>query len=444
LIRSPPMTPGIRDVTVTREAMIASEALNQRLGGFFYCPARCAMDVWILSECNAVTASLRKAFIRVGVECPPERIVDAASSYSAEMRGGLVFYAVPQFSAQQSSRLRAVESKLCECELVVVAPMLSGDAVLSAVRCGATDYLNSETELEADLADLLARIRLRRGMKSHVGRLLSIVPCHSPCDGNVLAVNMAAVVAQSAQSCLLIDFHLRGGDISLLLQTTPKYTIYDLLKYHSTFDDAMFQQALTSHSSGLRLLAGPPMFSDLQGIAPDFTQHLLAIGQASYPFVFVSCEDVVHAEQMQAVESSDDVLVLMRLDLATAHRAKQHYDYIVRNGVSPERIHLVALGTGVRGELPISSVKELIGVPKVHCIPDDPAAVTASINVGNPLVLELPKSSTARAIKALTYSLTQTSRDTSTIERARSFLRRAAAALTVNTLVLGSSTLPVE
>ena len=118
------------------------------------------MDVWILGECDAVTASLRQAFIRVGIECPTERIVDAtASAHAIERHGGLVFYAVPQFGTQQSSKLRVIENKLSECEVVVVAPFLSGDAVLSAVRAGATDYLNSEAELECPGAALVSEDR---------------------------------------------------------------------------------------------------------------------------------------------------------------------------------------------------------------------------------------------------------------------------------------------
>ena len=42
-------------------------------------------------------------------------------------------------------------------------------------------------------------------------------------------------------------------------------------------------------------------------------------------------------------------------------------------------------------------------------MPDDPAALTASINLGNPLVLESPHSKTARAIKRLAAAVTRQS-----------------------------------
>jgi Flp pilus assembly CpaE family ATPase len=178
------------------------------------------------------------------------------------------------------------------------------------------------------------------------------------------------------------------------------------------------------------------MFSDLRGIDASLIQRLLALAQASYPFVVVSCEDMVHAEQMQSVVASDEVVILMRLDLVAAHRAKQHYDFVIRNGVPAQRIHIVAMGAGVGGELPTSSVKELLGVKVVHCIPDDPAAVTASINVGNPVVLEVPRSPASKAIVAFTELLTAFPAEATTFSKARGLLRKTVAALAFSPLAI--------
>jgi pilus assembly protein CpaE len=402
------------------------------------------MDVWIVSESESLTAAIRKALLRLGIDCPSSRTINADSptlfAASSEMRGHLVFFAASPFDPSHAPLLRRFRSLLDEGELIVVAPSPDSGMVLSAIRSGATDFLNADNELEREIEELMSRVSVMRGTKAPTGRLISIIPCHSPCDGSIIAVNMAAVVAKRSQKCALLDLHLRGGDISLLLKISPKYTIYDLLKYHASLDDAMLQQALTAHASGIRLLAGPPMFSDLRGIDASLIQRLLALAQASYPFVVVSCEDMVHAEQMQSVAASDEVVILMRLDLVAAHRAKQHYDFVTRNGVPAQRIHIVAMGTGVRGELSISSVKELLGVKVVHCIPDAPAAITASINVGNPVVLELPRSSASKAIVAFTESLTAFPSEATAFNKARALLRKTAAALALSPLTIAAST----
>ena len=74
---------------------------------------------------------------------------------------------------------------------------------------------------------------------------------------------------------------------------------------------------------------------------------------------------------------------------------------MTRNRVLREHIHVVALGVGHSGELPISAVKKVLQMPSVHCIPDDPVATIRSLNVGNPLVFESPQTKIAHALTAL-------------------------------------------
>src|SRR5690606_17644891 len=71
------------------------------------------------------------------------------------------------------------------------------------------------------------------------------------------------------------------------------------------------------------------------------------------------------------------------------------------NQVPVDHIHLVALGTGHAGELPLAAVKKVLRAHHVHCLPDDPVAVLTSINIGNPVVNEHPQSKAALAIKRL-------------------------------------------
>ena len=93
-----------------------------------------------------------------------------------------------------------------------------------------------------------------------------------------------------------------------------------------------------------------------------------------YPFVIVNSEDILHAEQVRALASSEDIVLTMRLDLVSLYRAQQHLAYLRRNQVFPEHIHVVAMGTGYSGELPVNSVKKVLGIKELHSIPDDPVA----------------------------------------------------------------------
>jgi pilus assembly protein CpaE len=261
-----------------------------------------------------------------------------------------------------------------------------------------------------------------------------VAPCHGPCDGNVLALNVAAVIAQRTGTCALLDYHLRGGDLSLLLKATPRHTVYDLLRQRDRLDDGMLQQALTSHASGIRLLAGPPMFSDLRGIESGACQRILTMAQYAHPYVVVNCEDVAHTEQIQSVAGSDYIILAIRMDLLSLHRAKQHIEFLVRNRVPASRIQVVAMACGRSGELPASAIKSVLGVSSLHRIPDDEAAITMSINVGNPFVLESPKAAISRGVFDLVDLLTGDDKSITGSKAAKSLLGKAAAALALHTI----------
>jgi Flp pilus assembly CpaE family ATPase len=197
----------------------------------------------------------------------------------------------------------------------------------------------------------------------------------------------------------------------------------------------MFQQALTPHESGIRLLAGPELFTGLRNIDPNACQRILTLAQASHPVVVVNSEDAVHAEQVKALACSEKIVLTLRLDLVSLHRAKQHLEFMTRNRVATADIHIVAMGTGHSGELPLKTVKNVLNVSTIHNVPDDSCATTMSINVGNPLVLESPKSKTSRAIAGLADVFLNGSAGAGRGAGGRqSALTKAAALLALNTL----------
>lgn len=365
------------------------------------------MTPLICGESESIKAAIGQSLSRLGIECATLTANgpngNGEPSASVQSHDQIIFFGVAKFAnTTQFETIRRLRS-LTDKAVVVVGPPPDQSALLNAMRAGATDYLVADAELDQEIAKFVSRTQSTEGFSK--GRLITLVPCHAPCDGSVLAANMAAVIAQRVGKCCLVDLHLRGGDLALLLKVNPRHTIYDLCKLQHGLDEAVFQQALTEHPSGIRLVAGPPMFSDLKLVNPAVCQRLVSLARCSHPFVLVNCEDTAHAEQLQCIMSSDDVVLVTRLDLVSLNRAKHHVEFIVRHGAPRDRIHIAAMGTGLPGELPTKSVTNLLGAP-VSCVPSDEGAMTQSINVGNPLVLETPRSAISKAIAAFTEQLT--------------------------------------
>ena len=363
------------------------------------------MNVWIIADADKVAARVHESLLCLSIDCPATHIarIDSVGPMAESFAGcdGLVFFAASQLQPahfETLRRLRAVVQD--EAKLVVISSVGDHGTVLKAIRAGANDVLSGGEDLPEELASFVARIKSEQKQKHDHGRTISIVPCHAPSDASLVAVNVAAVIARREGLCGLLDFHLRGGDLALLLKLSPRHTMFDLLDQQVTIDEAMFEQALTPHESGIKLLAGPNAFVDLKHVSPQAYQQIINLAHRSHPFLVINSEDVQHAEQVRALAASDEIVLTMRLDVVSLYRAKQHFEFMTHNQVLGEHIHVVALGVGHCGELPVAAVKKVLQTPTLHCIPDDPVATIRSINVGNPLVCESPHARISQAIAA--------------------------------------------
>jgi pilus assembly protein CpaE len=364
------------------------------------------MDVWIIADADPLAARIRESLQHLAIECPATHIsrmepighqADAVADFD-----GLVFFAAQHIDPAYIEVLRQIRAVVeDDAKIVVISSARDHGIVLNAIRAGASDFLSLDDNLHEELVNFVTRVKSERKQKHINGRVLSVVPCHAPGDASLVAANLAAVIAMRTESCGLLDFHLRGGDLALLLKVAPRHTLMDLLKPDISIDETMFEQALTRHESGIRLLAGPKPFSDLRNIRPQLCQQIISLAQRSHQFVIINTEDAQHAEQVRALAGSNDILLTTRLDVVSLRRAQQHIEFMTRNRVLLEHIHVVALGVGHAGELPIGAVKKVLQMSSVHCIPDDPISTIRSINLGNPLVCETPHAKISQAITAL-------------------------------------------
>lgn len=392
------------------------------------------MDTWVVSDSEFVAGRIVESLSRQGLDCPSTQMLDAHSiGLNAEPLAGargMVFLCVTQLNDSHFTLLRRLRDTVApEAKLIVIAPVADQSDILTSVRAGASDILSANDALDAELSGLVSRIQRDSRQSMERGRVLTVVPCQDTSDANILATNLAAVIASPTQTCGVLDFHFRGGDSAMLLKVNPRHTICDLLNQTDVLDDAMFRQALSTHESGIELLAGPTSFSDIRNISVHACQHIIGLAQRCWPVTIVNAEDILHAEQIRALAASDEVLLTMRLDMACLHRVQRHVEFLIRCQVPREHLHVVAMRTGHDGELPVPAVRKVLKLPNVHKIPDDPRSILMSVNLGNPIVRELPKAKPSLAIRSLAESLLPLAHSQSGTGQARPSIPVKAAAL---------------
>lgn len=398
------------------------------------------MEAWLFTDDHGLALRVHAILAKLRVACPESRVVNIASLEPAVPRlrecGDVFLFAVRQIHESHVDLIKQIRAAF-DGTLVIVASMPSQTTLLKTIRAGADDFLDADGALESELAELISHSEIRRLRANLKCQLLAVVPCQSPGDGNLLAVNLAAILAKHVGGCVLLDFHMRGGDLALMLKLAPRHTFLELVRQQRNIDRSMLDQALTQHESGIRLLAGPEMFIDMEDTHLHVARQVLEIAKTISPNVVVGFDDVRHAEQVQALAVSDAVLLVTRTDLVSLYRAKRHVDFLLQHAVPPERICVVTIASEQEGELPLTAFKKLIHVARICCITEDPRAAMVSTNLGNPLVIESPKSKHTRGILDLVEALGAIRNGATSATPSSGSLLRATAAMALGTLSPG-------
>jgi pilus assembly protein CpaE len=365
------------------------------------------IKIYIACDCPPLSKAIEAAIARLGVECSPSCILateNAAGALAARDTNELavLFFAVSDFSGSGLQLLQDLcVRKLQNVQVIAVGADLTPTTILKAVRAGAVDCLDISRDFDKELAESVAREKALSLSTTTIGRLITVIGSTGGCGASLLAANLAVVIAQRQRRCALLDLHVRGGDLAALLKCNPPYTILSLAAKSEQLDREMFAQSLTQHDSGVSLLASPAPLGDYRAIRPELIQRAVQFARGMFDTVVVDLEDCEHPGQVQALAASDAIVLAMRPDIVSLHRAKHCLQFLTKAGVSQDHIFVVVNRVDLPKALELSQIEPVLGMRIAHALRDDPATVMSSVNLGIPFVLASPQSPVSRCITEL-------------------------------------------
>ena len=353
----------------------------------------------------ALSSYLVDVLNSLGVACSSQCVVSDVNSVSTLLSASgpevLVFLDATESGAALLEKLEQL-SRATNASLIVAGASDDPGEVVSFMRAGAKEYIDSRGDLSGEISGLLKRLTKRYDGAPSSGKLITVSSCGGGMGASTIATNLAAILAKEADACGLIDLHPCGGDLSPILQLEPDYTIRELANKGDSLDATLLRKSLVEHSCGIRLLAAPEPFGEGRALPATAITRILTLARREFPYVIVDGEDLFHNEQTAALAESDLVLLVFRLDFASLVRTQKciHQLTHVAN-VAKEKVLLVAGRCGQPGELPVERAEKVLGQAVTECIPNDPLAAVSAINMGEPVISELPNSALAKAIERL-------------------------------------------
>jgi pilus assembly protein CpaE len=348
-----------------------------------------------------------------------ERAVAVADMENLEARvgpGAMVLVLGPSY-AQDAGMLDAGELIQARPEVgaLLVADQASPELFQRAIRTGIRDVLSYPADT-VQLNDSVRRVAFSLGSFARPapvdgpaaddggenGKMITVFSTKGGAGKSIVASNLAVVLAQrSDRPVVLVDADLQFGDIAVMLKLSPRHTVVDAVKAIDGLDVGQLKSLLTTHpSSGLLVLAAPlePAFADQ--VRAEQMNRIVALLRTFCAFVVVDTPSYFNDVVLSLIETSDEVLIIAGMDIPNIKNVKIGLQTLRMLNAPMSKIHLVLNRANSKVNLDVAEVERTLQIKAESLIPSD-IVVPQSVNKGEPVVTDSPRSGVARSIDAL-------------------------------------------
>ena len=305
--------------------------------------------------------------------------------------------------------------------ILVVAPAHDVEARIAFLEAGADDVIPgtfAPSELEGRVMALLIRAgKVHPELAARAGRG-ELVCFFSPKGGvgtTTLAVNTAVLLAGGTREAastasdngagpgpriLLVDLDLQFGQVATHLNLSPRYDLAGLASDEQALADADLARAyLTTHGSGLAVLAAPPRPEADFRVTLEHLERILELMRPMFDHIVVDLGSRLDPRSLWMLEQADvhvfvlfpEIAALRSMSLLNAFLAEttplQARSMLVINHVLPTEL------------LKARDVENLLRAKPAAEVPYTEVEMMRAVNEGVPLVISRPASPATAALR---------------------------------------------
>lgn len=283
---------------------------------------------------------------------------------------------------------------------LVMADRPTATLLRNALRAGVSDVLNTSADDDEFLSAIDqawdASTPAVGGRGGRDGRVIALFSAKGGVGTTTLAVNMGAIAAAS-KSCVVVDADMPFCDVAVMLGVEPRNGLADLTG--ADLDTERLSNALATHSSGMRVLPGPPDPARADAItAPTVTKVMdLLRGMVDLTIVDTTC--AFDDATLAILESADEILLICSADLASVKNTKVAQATFKMLGIPEDRVHVVLNRMSNKSALGVGEIESQLG-PIEAVVPEEEAFGRAG-SAGELGVLELSRSAVTKVLSKL-------------------------------------------
>ena len=307
-------------------------------------------------------------------------------------------------------------------DIAIVAIIPSDDPIIAqqVMLAGARAFL-IHPFTQVNLLSVLRRVRdveRRRGRRFAETSLgaasdlqeLKILAVYSPRGGTgctTIATNLAiSIHEESSQRVLLVGGKLFFGHLGVVLNIRTNNTIADLIPHSNNLDEALVNDVVFRHASGIHVLLDPFDIQIAQGIRPQDLYSIMNGIQSFFDTIIVDIGTTLNDNTVTIMDMADRILVVTTPDLASLHDTTRFTQITKSLAYPQEKLQFILNRTDMEGAVRTKDVLPVVN-KGYFSIPEGGPNVIRSINRGIPLILRYPRNPTSRALKKLAQQIVQ-------------------------------------
>jgi pilus assembly protein CpaE len=281
--------------------------------------------------------------------------------------------------------IELLHQEMPECAIFAVGSMSQPQTIVSAMRCGAREYIERPTTT-TDLLEAFVRLTAAQRKTRHEGtrgKVFTVVNAKGGSGATTIAVNLALALQAAQLNVALVDLAPLGHS-SLHLNVKPLFTVADAIRNLHRLDSSLLESFMTRHANGLQLLAGTSVPAAVEPSTAEFAK-LFDMLASNYQYVIVDASSRLDVATRLVCNLSETVLLVAHTDVASLWSAARVLQYLGETG-GRERVRLVLNRFRKIPGFSESDAETAAGAKLLWKIPNQYFAVSTAIDRGIPLI----------------------------------------------------------
>ncbi len=294
-----------------------------------------------------------------------------------------------------------------ELPLVLVADTLDMSVLRTALRIGFADVVDAPVDRAKidgmlELIDDQVQKAVLKEAKARIGKIITIMSPKGGAGKTMTTANVALQLAMwgDPSRVVIVDADLQFGDVCIAMQIEPIHTIVEAAADLDQLDDELLESLLSTHSSGLRVLAAPLEPSLADKVSTQVVVRVLGMLKRMYDYVIIDTAPFLDEPVLSILERSDDVLLVVEMDLPSVKNAKLALDTLKLLKFPLGKIKLVLNRMNSKARLDIGELERSLELEVQAAVSSD-KLVPRAVNEGEPVVSLYPRSRVAKDLRGV-------------------------------------------